>query len=50
MRMCVNYGQLNKLTVKNRYPLLKIDDLFDPFHGRLYSPKLISVLVRSAQG
>ncbi|GJV70298.1 putative reverse transcriptase domain-containing protein [Tanacetum coccineum] len=28
-RMCINYRALNKLTVKNRYPLPKIDDLFD---------------------
>ncbi|GJV25204.1 putative reverse transcriptase domain-containing protein [Tanacetum coccineum] len=28
-RMCVDYRELNNLTVKNRYPLLRIDDLFD---------------------
>ncbi|GKE87131.1 putative reverse transcriptase domain-containing protein [Tanacetum coccineum] len=28
-RMCIYYRKLNKLTVKNRYPLLRIDDLFD---------------------
>nr|GEU62406.1 hypothetical protein [Tanacetum cinerariifolium] len=28
-RMCIDYRELNKLTVKNRYPLLRIDDLFD---------------------
>ncbi|GKG10895.1 hypothetical protein Tco_0342295, partial [Tanacetum coccineum] len=27
-RMCIDYQELNKLTVKNRYPLLRIDDLF----------------------
>ncbi|GKF23545.1 hypothetical protein Tco_0075867, partial [Tanacetum coccineum] len=27
--MCIDYCELNKLTVKNRYPLLRIDDLFD---------------------
>ncbi|GJW35583.1 putative reverse transcriptase domain-containing protein [Tanacetum coccineum] len=27
--MCIDYPELNKLTVKNRYPLLRIDDLFD---------------------
>ncbi|GJX85359.1 putative reverse transcriptase domain-containing protein [Tanacetum coccineum] len=31
--MCVNYRELNKLTVKNRYPLPKIDDLFDQLQG-----------------
>ncbi|GKE80059.1 hypothetical protein Tco_1550059 [Tanacetum coccineum] len=28
-RMCIDYRELNKLTVKNRYPLLRINDLFD---------------------
>nr|GEZ06611.1 hypothetical protein [Tanacetum cinerariifolium] len=28
-RVCINYRELNKLTVKNRYPLLRINDLFD---------------------
>nr|GEV61957.1 putative reverse transcriptase domain-containing protein [Tanacetum cinerariifolium] len=28
-RMCIDYHELNKLTIKNRYPLLWIDDLFD---------------------
>ncbi|GJR90487.1 putative reverse transcriptase domain-containing protein [Tanacetum coccineum] len=32
-RMCIDYRELNKLTVKNRYPLLKIDDLFDQLQG-----------------
>ncbi|GJW72686.1 putative reverse transcriptase domain-containing protein [Tanacetum coccineum] len=36
--MCIDYRELNKLTVKNRYPLLKIDDLFDQLQGsRVYS-------------
>ena len=33
LRLCVDYRQLNKMTVKNRYPLPKIDDLFDQFKG-----------------
>ncbi|GJX71785.1 putative reverse transcriptase domain-containing protein [Tanacetum coccineum] len=32
-QMCINYRELNKLTVKNRYPLLRIGDLFDQLHG-----------------
>ncbi|GKF08670.1 putative reverse transcriptase domain-containing protein [Tanacetum coccineum] len=32
-RMCIDYRELNKLTVKNRYPLPMIDDLFDQLHG-----------------
>ncbi|GKF02540.1 putative reverse transcriptase domain-containing protein, partial [Tanacetum coccineum] len=36
--MCIDYRELNKLTVKNRYPLLRIDDLFDQLQGsRVYS-------------
>nr|GEU32175.1 putative reverse transcriptase domain-containing protein [Tanacetum cinerariifolium] len=31
--MCINYQELNKLTVKNRYPLPRIDDLFDQLQG-----------------
>ena len=29
LRMCIDYRQINKVTVKNRYPLLRIEDLFD---------------------
>jgi hypothetical protein len=29
MRMCVDYGSLNEVTIKNKYPLPRIDDLFD---------------------
>nr|GEY80953.1 putative reverse transcriptase domain-containing protein [Tanacetum cinerariifolium] len=32
-RMYIDYRELNKLTVKNRYPLLRIDDLFDQLYG-----------------
>nr|GEV17751.1 hypothetical protein [Tanacetum cinerariifolium] len=36
--MCIDYRKLNKLTVKNRYPLLRIDDLFDQLQWlRVYS-------------
>nr|GEU87148.1 hypothetical protein [Tanacetum cinerariifolium] len=36
--MCINYRKLNKLTVKNRYLLSRIDDLFNQLHGsRVYS-------------
>nr|GEV94599.1 putative reverse transcriptase domain-containing protein [Tanacetum cinerariifolium] len=31
--MCIDYRELNKLTVKNRYPLSRIDDLFDQLQG-----------------
>ncbi|GKC92304.1 putative reverse transcriptase domain-containing protein, partial [Tanacetum coccineum] len=37
-RMCIDYRELNRLTVKNRYPLPRIDDLFDQLQGsRVYS-------------
>ncbi|GJV27473.1 putative reverse transcriptase domain-containing protein [Tanacetum coccineum] len=32
-RMCIDYRELNKLAVKNRYPYLRIDDLFDQLQG-----------------
>nr|GFC66331.1 putative reverse transcriptase domain-containing protein [Tanacetum cinerariifolium] len=32
-RMCIDYQELNKLTVKNRYPLPRIEDLFDQLQG-----------------
>nr|GEW98277.1 hypothetical protein [Tanacetum cinerariifolium] len=31
--MCIDYRELNKLTLKNRYPLPRIDDLFDQLQG-----------------
>ncbi|GKF00928.1 putative reverse transcriptase domain-containing protein [Tanacetum coccineum] len=31
--MCIDYRELNKLTIKNRYPLPRIDDLFDQLQG-----------------
>ena len=33
LRLCVDYRQLNKLTIKNKYPLPRIDDLFDQLKG-----------------
>ncbi len=33
MRLCIDYRQLNKVTIKNRYPLPRIDDLFDQLRG-----------------
>ena len=33
MRLCIDYRQLNKVTIKNRYPLPRIDDLFDQLQG-----------------
>ncbi|GJX48153.1 putative reverse transcriptase domain-containing protein [Tanacetum coccineum] len=33
LRMCIDYRELNKLTIKNHYPLPRIDDLFDQLQG-----------------
>ncbi|GKA92233.1 putative reverse transcriptase domain-containing protein, partial [Tanacetum coccineum] len=40
MRMCIDYRELNKLIVKNRYPLPRIDDLFDQLQGVRYFSKI----------
>ena len=39
-RMCIDYRELNKLTIKNRYPLPRIDDLFDQLQGSSYFSKI----------
>ncbi|GKE04874.1 hypothetical protein Tco_1396892 [Tanacetum coccineum] len=39
-RMCIDYHELNKLTVKNRYPLLRIDDLFEQLQGSIIYSKI----------
>ena len=33
LRMCIDYRQINKVTVKNKYPLPRIEDLFDQLKG-----------------
>ena len=38
LRLCIDYRQLNRVTIKNQYPLPRIDDLFDQLRGvRVYS-------------
>ncbi|CAH1431740.1 unnamed protein product [Lactuca virosa] len=39
-RMCIDYRELNKLTVKNRYPLPRIDDHFDQLQGASWFSKI----------
>ncbi|GJS44764.1 putative reverse transcriptase domain-containing protein [Tanacetum coccineum] len=39
-RMCIDYTELNKLTIKNRYPLPRIDNLFDQLQGSQYFSKI----------
>jgi len=33
LRLCIEYRELNKITIKNKYPLPRIDDLFDQLQG-----------------
>jgi hypothetical protein len=33
MRLCIDYQELNKVTIKKKYPLPRINDLFDYFQG-----------------
>ena len=40
MRLCIYYRQLNKVTIKNKYPLSRIDDLFDQLKGAIVFSKI----------
>ena len=40
LRLCIDYRELNKVTVKNKYPLPRIDDLFDQLQGAQYFSKI----------
>src|SRR6202795_741166 len=40
MRMCVDYRDLNRITVKNKYPLPRVDELFDRLQGAKYFSKI----------
>ena len=40
MRLCIDYKELNKVTVKNKYPLSRIDDLFDQLQGATMFSKI----------
>ncbi|KAL0549087.1 hypothetical protein IC582_013567 [Cucumis melo] len=40
MRLCIDYRELNKVTVKNRYPLPRMDDLFDQLQGATVFSKI----------
>ena len=40
LRLCIDYRQLNKMTIKNRYPLPHIDDLFDQVRGSTVFSKI----------
>ncbi|GJU38344.1 putative reverse transcriptase domain-containing protein [Tanacetum coccineum] len=45
--MCIDYRELNKLTVKNRYPLPRIDDLFDQLQGSSIYSKIDEIGIHS---
>ncbi|TYK27271.1 pol protein [Cucumis melo var. makuwa] len=38
--LCIDYGQLNKVTIRNKYPLPRIDDLFDQLRGAALFSKI----------
>ena len=40
MRLCIDYRELNKVTICNKYPLPRIDDLFDQLQGTRYFSKI----------
>jgi hypothetical protein len=40
MRMCIEFHALNKKTIKNRYPIPRIDELLDELHGAIYFTKI----------
>nr|GFA43849.1 putative reverse transcriptase domain-containing protein [Tanacetum cinerariifolium] len=40
MRLCIDYRELNKITIHNRYPLPRIDDLFDQLQGAMHFSKI----------
>ena len=40
LRLCIDYRKLNRVIVKNKYPLPRIDDLFDQLKGVKYFSKI----------
>ncbi|GKF36847.1 putative reverse transcriptase domain-containing protein [Tanacetum coccineum] len=40
MRLCIDYRELNRITIRDRYPLPRIEDLFDQLQGAKYFSKI----------
>jgi hypothetical protein len=40
LRLCIDYSQLNKMTIRNKYHLPRINDLFDQVGGQFFPSKL----------
>jgi hypothetical protein len=40
LRLCIDFRQLNKSTVKNKYPLSRIDEIFDQLRGKYIFSKI----------
>ena len=40
MRLCIDYRQLNKVIIRNKYPLPRIEDLFDQLQGATVFSKI----------
>nr|GFC14206.1 reverse transcriptase [Tanacetum cinerariifolium] len=45
MRLCIDYRELNRITIRNRYPLSQIEDLFNQLQGAKYFSKIEFVIV-----
>jgi len=39
-RMCIDYKEINNKTIKNRYPIPKIDEFLEELHGVVYFSKI----------
>ena len=50
MRLCIDYHHLNKVTIKNRYHLPRIDDLMDQLVGACVFSKIDLVILRLRSG